>query len=395
MAQLRTSQKVQQLIDLLNSVSFSSSASRYSTSYEKAENKDEKEKYYITTAINYTNGRPHIGHAYEAVVTDIIARYHRTYGRDVFFLTGTDEHGQKVANTAQDLGKTPKQLCDENVQHFKDLNQKLLISNDYFVRTTDKNHYKLAQKMFQYALDKNDIYKGIYKGWYNEREECFISETDARNSDYKDAMTGKKLEQREEACYFFKMSKYQSQLINFLQNNPQFIQPINNYNLIMTRLEKPLEDLCVSRSTFNWGVPLPHDKEHVMYVWFDALTNYLSGIDYFNFEHCNKSHYWPADVHVIGRDIVWFHTVIWPCILFSCDIPLPKSVYCHGFVTDAQGTKMSKSLGNVINPFDMLNKYDVDTIRYFIASQGSFGEDIKWNIKDLEERHDAHLTYLW
>ncbi|ETO27397.1 methionyl-tRNA synthetase, partial [Reticulomyxa filosa] len=259
-------------------------------------------KFFLTTAINYTNGNPHVGHAYEALVSDIIARYHRIYGREVFFLTGTDEHGQKIAQKATSEGLTPQELCDENVQKFKALNDMLKISNDRFIRTTEHAHKQVAQEMFRRSLEKGDIYFSKYEGWYNPREEAYVTDSNAMKDNYKDPVTGKDYEKHQEQLYLFRMSKYQKQLVEHLKQHKDFIRPENVYNHILKRLEEPLRDLCVSRSkrTLDWGIPLPNDEDHVMYVWFDALTNYLSGIDYFQFQNKRLESFWPCDVHIIG-----------------------------------------------------------------------------------------------
>eukprot|EP01084_Bolivina_argentea_P166615 289233_1 len=392
--QLSTLQKIDELLKFVTSLptTTTNTESKQQTSEQKYNHEDDK--FYITTAIYYTNGKPHIGHAYEAVTSDIIARYHRIYGRNVFFLTGTDEHGEKVAKTASSKGLTPKELCDENVIAFKELNNLFQITNDYFIRTTDPNHYKLATQMFQLAYKNGDIYLGKYEGWYDIRNEKFLTEAQAKKTDYLDERGNKYTKQSEQA-YFFAMSKYQDRLINYIENNPHFIQPKAKHEDILYRLRNnKLEDLCVSRSTFDWGIPVPIDNKHVIYVWFDALSNYLTGIKYF--DNNSKLHtFWPADVHIIGKDIVWFHCVIWPCILMSCGIDLPLQVFCHGFVTDKDGKKMSKSVGNVIDPFIELKKYDADSLRYFIITQANFGNDLRWNSRDLEERHDAHLTHIY
>eukprot|EP01084_Bolivina_argentea_P166612 289228_1 len=392
---LLTSQKIDELLKFVTSLPGQSSQQRQLSSSIDESKYDENNKFYLTTAINYTNGKPHIGHAYEAVTSDVICRYHRNYGRDVFFLTGTDEHGQKVANTAEKQNKTPKQLCDENVAVFKQLNNKLRISNDYYIRTTDSDHYELAAKMFSIAHKNGDIYYSKYEGWYDIREERFLTETQAKETNYMDPVTNKKYTKQSEESYFFRMSKYHDRLLSHIRNNPNCIQPSKSYQLILNRLtEDKLQDLCVSRSTFSWGIPVPINDKHIIYVWFDALSNYLTGIKYFN-NNGGLSHYWPCNVHIIGKDIVWFHCVIWPCILMSCGIDLPLQVFCHGFVTDKDGKKMSKSVGNVIDPFIELKKYDADSLRYFIITQANFGNDLRWNSRDLEERHDAHLTHIY
>eukprot|EP01084_Bolivina_argentea_P166613 289229_1 len=400
--QLSTLQKIDELLKFVTSLptTTTNTESKQQTSEQKYNHEDDK--FYITTAIYYTNGKPHIGHAYEAVTSDIIARYHRIYGRNVFFLTGTDEHGEKVAKTASSKGLTPKELCDENVIAFKELNNLFQITNDYFIRTTDPNHYKLATQMFQLAYKNGDIYLGKYEGWYDIRNEKFLTEAQAKKTDYLDERGNKYTKQSEQA-YFFAMSKYQDRLINYIENNPHFIQPKAKHEDILYRLRNnKLEDLCVSRSTFDWGIPVPIDNKHVIYVWFDALSNYLTGIKYF--DNNSKLHtFWPADVHIIGKDIVWFHTVIWPCILFSCNIKLPKCVFCHGFVTDENGNKISKSDLNKISPdawkqydpFELLKTYNSDSLRYFIATHARYKEDLKWNVKDLKWKHDAHLVKIY
>jgi len=320
---------------------------------------------------------------------DIIARYHRNAGRDVFFCTGTDEHGMKIARAAEEQNWTPIQLCDHYVGKFQELNAKLQISYDRFIRTTEQQHKDLARLIFQRALDAGDIYKDTYEGWYNVREEKFVTETEASQSDFKDPVSGKPLTKMQEESYFFKMSKYQTQLIEHIKAHPEFIQPEERRHEILERLSRDkLQDLSVSRTTFSWGVPLPNDPKHVMYVWFDALSNYLSAVDY---PLGARARYWPANMHLIGKDIVWFHTVIWPCMLFSANVPLPRTVFCHGFINGPDGKKMSKSIGNVVDPWSMLDKYPVDSFRFFLLREGSFGSDINFVEGNLIERHNSEL----
>ena len=244
------------------------------------------------------------------------------------------------------------------------------------------------------SYENGDIYKAQYEGWYDVRNEKFLTETQAKETDYKDPVSGKEYTKNSEETYFFRMGKYQQRLLDHIRKNPLCIQPEKSYQLILRRLtDNKLEDLCVSRSTFDWGVPVPIDDKHIIYVWFDALSNYLTGIKYFNRSSSSELYkFWPCNVHIIGKDIVWFHCVIWPCILMSCNIPLPKKVFCHGFVMDKNGEKMSKSIGNVVDPFEVLKKHSSDSIRYFICTQATFGNDMRWNDKDLQQRHDAHLT---
>ena len=294
---------------------------------------DKKPKFYITTAINYTNGNPHIGHAYEAIVTDTIARFYRLFGYDVYFLTGTDEHGQKVASKAESLEKDPKELCDMYVMKFKELNAKLNISNNYFIRTTDPKHHVNAKALWNCCKESGDIYLDKYTGWYNVKEECFVTETDAKMHDYKDPTTGLEYTKVSESSYFFRLSKYQDFLIKYIEDNRDFITPDRYRNNILNRLKnQPLNDLSISRTTCNWGVPVPDDEDHVMYVWFDALSNYLTAVDVLDTTGTDQS-YWTEGniVHMIGKDITWFHCVIWPAMLQSAGIALPRMVYSHGY----------------------------------------------------------------
>lgn len=347
------------------------------------------ESFYITTAINYTNGYPHMGHAYEALVADVIARYHRNKGSDVFFSTGTDEHGMKISKTAEEHKKSPLDLCDYYVSKFKELNTKLCITNDTFIRTTDEKHKNLAQYIFQRVFDNGDIYKDVYEGWYNLREEKFVTEAEAAKDNYMDTVSGKNLSKMQEESYFFRLSKYQNQLIEYIMSHPSFIQPEERRNEILERLNSDtLQDLSISRTSFSWGILIPNDPKHVMYVWFDALTNYLSAVDY---PHGNNSRYWPANIHLIGKDIVWFHAVIWPCMLLSADIPLPRTIFCHGFINGPDGKKMSKSIGNVVDPMTTLDKYPIDTFRFFLIREGTLGSDINFTENNLKERHNSEL----
>ncbi|GLD95999.1 hypothetical protein PINS_up004677 [Pythium insidiosum] len=348
-----------------------------------------RERFYLTTAIHYTNGVPHMGHAYENVTSDVIARYHRIFGRDVYFLTGTDEHGQKIAQTAEANGVTPMELCDKYSAIFRQLTTDLNMSNDFFIRTTSDKHKKFVQWIFQRALDNGDIYLGTYEGWYNVREETFVTETEAQQTDFKDPTTGVPYKKMQEKSYFFKMSKYQERLVKHFHENPEFLQPEVRRQEILRRLEEPLQDLSASRTTFSHGIPLPNDPEHVMYVWFDALSNYLSAIDYPNGENAK---YWPASVHIIGKDITWFHCVIWPCILMSAGLPLPKRVFAHGFVNAKDGTKMSKSIGNVVDPYDMIGKFGLDSFRYFLVRSSRYGQDMPFSEDDLINIHNAELA---
>ncbi|CBZ51090.1 methionine--tRNAligase, related [Neospora caninum Liverpool] len=348
-----------------------------------------RERFYITTAINYTNGPPHMGHVYEAVTSDVVARFHRIAGKEVFFLTGTDEHGQKIANTAERVGKTPQEICDFFAAGFQEMNKKLHISNDQYIRTTQADHKAVCQWLWKRVQEKGDIYLDTYVGWYNEREETFVSEIEARLTDYKDPTSGKPLQKMEEASYFFRMSKYQERLLKHIHDNPDFIRPEERRKNILKRLEEPLLDLSCSRTTFTWGVPVPGDEKHVMYVWFDALTNYYSATA---MNDGARSAFWPANVHIIGKDIIWFHTVIWPCMLMAAELPLPKCVFGHGFVTAADGEKMSKSLGNVVDPNDILKEHDADSFRFYLVRETKYGNDLRFDEDALTATTNAELA---
>lgn len=350
--------------------------------------------YYLTTAISYTNGIPHIGHAYEAIIGDIIARYKKLEGKEVYYMTGADEHGQKIMKTAEEKGITPKELCDQNVEKFKELYRDLNIEYNRFIRTSDNYHYKTAQTVFQKCFDKGDIYLGDYIGWYSQREERFITELEAKSSEYKDPISNTPYQKISESSYFFKLEKYREQIKTYLNTQLKILPVSSIIEEILNRLESPLQDLSITRTSFNWGIPIniPKGENHVMYVWFDALTNYLSGLNFF--DNSPLSSYWPP-VHLIGRDILWFHIVIWPAILLSCDISLPNNIIVHGMITDSNGIKMSKSIGNVVDPFTLLLKYSSDQIRYYLIRAGSFGFDIKFSYSQLEDISDSDLANLY
>ena len=357
-------------------------------------NHDINKKFYITTAIAYTNGYPHIGHAYEFLSTDAIARYHRVLGYDTFFLTGSDEHGQKVAASAEKAGRTPIEHCDHFVTAFKELNRRLLVSNNDYLRTTSPIHEEYAQRLWKMCGDNGDIYLAQYEGYYNEREETFVTDTEAEAQNFIDPGTGLPLKRVTEESYFFRMSLYCDKLIQYIEENPTFIEPEQYRNNILSRLRKEgLKDLSLSRTSFSWGIPVPegYDKRHVMYVWFDALTNYITGIRALDVGD-ERNHYWPADRHVIGKDIIWFHCVIWPCMLLSAGVPLPKGVYAHGFVNGPDGRKMSKSYNNIVEPIEMLNKYPTDTLRYFFCSSVTYGADIDFLESNLVQMHNSELA---
>ncbi len=345
-----------------------------------------KQTYYITTAIDYPNAKPHLGHAYEKIVADMLARWHELSGEDVFLLTGTDEHGQKIEKAAKEAGKTTKQFVDEMSGYFKELCDKLNVRYKNFIRTTDKKHVKTATEIWTKVFDKGLIYKGTYSGLYCTGCEAFYTEKDV--PDGLCPVHQKAVENLSEESYFFKLSQFQQQLIQHIEQHPDFIQPESRRNEILSRLKEPLKDLSVSRTTFKWGIPVPQDKKHVIYVWFDALINYLSGISYPTTKY---QKYWPPQCHLIGKDITWFHTVIWPAILFAAELPLPKTVYCHGWLT-VNGQKMSKSLGNVVDPAYLAETYGADPLRYALLREVPAGEDGDFSEKILVDRNNSDLA---
>ncbi len=340
-------------------------------------------KFYITTAIDYPNANPHLGHAYEKIVADVFARWHRLKNEKVFYSYGLDEHGQKINAVAESKDLSPKKFVDQQHAIFKKFMKSINVSNDALVRTTDAKHEKFCQEAFQKVLDKKEIYKGEYKGNYCIYEETFY--TDFQLDDGNCPECGRPTKIVSEEAYFFKLNKYQDQLVKHIEANPDFIKPESRKNEILSRLKgDELRDLCVSRSSFSWGIPLPNDSEHIIYVWFDALLNYLSIINY-------PSELWPADVQVIGKDILWFHAVIWPAMLMALDIPLPKTVYAHGFINDASGEAMSKSKGNVIDPVELVDLYGVDALRFYLLRTVPSGEDGNFSEKDLIAKYNGEL----
>jgi len=346
-----------------------------------------KPTFYITTAIDYPNAKPHMGHAYEKIISDFIARWHRLLGEDVFFLTGTDEHGQKIERTALSQGKKPKELVDGMVLHFEELLKKLNISNDDFIRTTEKRHTKVCQQIFQQVLDKGDIYLGKYEGLYCTGCEAFYTEKDLFKG--KCPVHQKEPEKISEESYFFKMSKYQQKLLDYISQHPEFILPDFRRNEIVNWIKEGLKDISVSRKSTKWGIPLLNDKSHFIYVWFDALLNYISALGGVEGKKFKK--YWPANVHIIGKDINRFHTVIWPAILFSAGINLPKTVHSHGFV-NIGGEKMSKSRGITLDPLNLAEKYGADRLRYFLLRETPAGADCEFSEEALINRNNSELA---
>tara|TARA_R110000868_G_scaffold32343_3_gene117657 strand:+ start:18217 stop:19692 length:1476 start_codon:yes stop_codon:yes gene_type:complete len=342
-------------------------------------------KFYITTAIDYPNGTPHMGHAYEKVVTDCYARWNRLLGNETHFLTGTDENGQKLVESAQKSGTPTKEYVDAQVAGFRELCQKLNLSHDDFIRTTEKRHADVASDFWRKLEAKGDIYFGSYSGKYCLACESFYTELQAPDGICPDHKS--ELALKEEEGFFFKMSKYEDFILKFLRSNPQFVVPKNSYNEVLKRLEaEPLRDLAISRPNKDaWGIPVPGNEKFIMYTWFDALINYYSALDE------KQREFWPADVHVIGKDIIWFHCVIWPCMLNALDLPLPKQVYVHGMILAEDGRKMSKSLGNGVDPSDMLSKYPLDTFRYYLLRAISAQSDGSFSEQELIDKHNNEL----
>lgn len=345
--------------------------------------------FYITTPIYYVNDVPHIGHAYTTVAADIMSRFKRMCGYDVFFLTGTDEHGQKIEQAASKKGIKPKELADSVVERYKTLWKTLNISNDGFVRTTDEAHKKTVQKIFQKMKENGDIYLDEYEGWYCTPCETYWTETQLLDGNCCPSCR-RETTKLKESSYFFKMSKYQEKLLKHIEDHPDFIKPTSRKNEIISFVKDGLKNLSVSRVSFKWGIPVPEDNDHVIYVWIDALTNYISALDYFN-EKSPLKKYWPADFHLVGKDILRFHTVYWPTMLMSAGIELPKSVFAHGWWT-VEGQKMSKSLGNAIDPHWLVEKFGVDQIRYFLMREVPFGLDGDFSFKALIHRINSDLS---
>ena len=352
----------------------------------------ENKKFYMTTAIAYTSGKPHIGNTYEFVLADAIARYKRSQGYDVWFQTGTDEHGQKIELKAQEAGKSPKEFVDGVAAQVKEIADMMNTSYDYFIRTTDEYHEKQVQKMFKKMYEKGDIYKGYYEGMYCTPCESFFTESQLVDGKCPDC--GREVQPAKEEAYFFKMSKYADRLIEHINTHPEFIQPVSRKNEMMNNFLLPgLQDLCVSRTSFKWGIPVDFDPKHVTYVWLDALTNYITGIGYDcdgeSTEQFNKN--WPADLHLIGKDIIRFHTIYWPIFLMSLDLPLPKQIFGHPWLLQGDG-KMSKSKGNVIYADELVDMFGVDAVRYFLLHEMPFDNDgvITWEL--MVERINSDLA---
>ena len=349
--------------------------------------------YYVTTAIAYPNGAPHIGHAYEAIATDAIARFMRLDGFDVFFLTGTDEHGIKMLQTAAKEGITPRELVERNVPRFKAMVAMLNCSNDAFIRTTEPRHHRASEAIWE-AMEKNgDIYLGKYSGWYSVRDEAYYDQSETRldAAGVRIGPNGTPVEWVEEESYFFRLSAYQDKLLELYASDPNYVLPRERFNEVMSFVKGGLKDLSISRTTFDWGVRVPGNPKHVMYVWVDALTNYITAVGYPDVNSEKFRRYWPADLHVIGKDIVRFHAVYWPAFLISAGVAVPKRIFSHGFLFN-RGEKMSKSVGNVIDPFDLVKAYGADPLRYFFLREVPFGQDGNYSHEAIINRINADLA---
>ena len=342
--------------------------------------------FYITTPIYYVNDKPHIGHAYTTILADVISRHFRDMGRDVFFLTGLDEHGQKVQQAAENKGVSPIEHCNEMAPRFMSLWSKLHIQYTDFIRTTEKRHSTIVQSILQKVYDKGDIYEDSYEGLYSVSEERFITQKEADSGDFRD------VRELKEKNYFFKMSNYQEKLVEHIHNNPSFIQPEHRKNEVLGFLRSPLEDLCISRpkSRLSWGIEIPFDKDYVTYVWFDALINYISAIGYESNQEKYKT-YWPVDFHLIGKDILTTHSVYWPTMLMSAELPLPKAIFAQGWWLSDQ-TKMSKSLGNVVDPLDLIDTYGVDPIRFYLMKEMVLGQDANFSMDSFIKCYNSDLA---
>ncbi|MBM3572991.1 MAG: methionine--tRNA ligase [Alphaproteobacteria bacterium] len=344
--------------------------------------------YYITTPIYYVNDSPHIGHAYTTLACDVLARFMRLDGYDVRFLTGTDEHGQKVEKSARSAGMDPQAFTDKVSQNFRDLGQLMNFSNDDFIRTTEPRHIAACQGIWRKLQAAGDIYLGSYAGWYSVRDEAFYAESELVNGK---APTGADVEWVEESSYFFKLSAWQDRLLQFYEANPDFIAPKSRRNEVVSFVKGGLQDLSVSRTTFGWGVPVPGEPKHIMYVWLDALTNYITAVGYPDEANANFTKYWPADLHMVGKDILRFHAVYWPAFLMAAGVKPPKRVFAHGWWTN-EGQKISKSLGNVIVPSELVARYGLDQLRYFLLREVPFGQDGDFSHAAMVRRMNTDLA---
>ena len=349
--------------------------------------------YYITTPIYYPSAKPHMGHAYSSIVSDVIARFKRLDGYNVEFLTGTDEHGLKIQRVAEDKGIDPKMFCDEISQTFRNLSKTLNLTNTDFIRTTESRHIKSVQHLWNILEKKNEIYLSKYSGWYSVSDEAFYSENEIKeeNGVNISEISGSKVEWVEEESYFFKLSKWQNNLLKFYDENPKFILPKSRRNEVVSFVKSGLKDLSISRKSFSWGIKVPNNKDHVIYVWLDALTNYLSALNYPDLNSTKYKNFWPADVHMIGKDILRFHAIYWPAFLLAADLPPPKRVYGHGWILSGE-EKMSKSKGNILDPLEIVEKYGLDPLRYYLLKEVSFGNDGSITQEKLEDCINSDLA---
>ena len=348
--------------------------------------------FYLTTAIHYPNGKPHIGHAYETIAADVLARFQRLRGREVRFQTGTDEHGLKMAQKARDLDVTPRALADEMSSYFKGLFDKLGITYDRFIRTTEEEHHRASQELWRRMEAKGDLYLDRYEGWYSVRDEAFYDESELSDGEGEEKLSpqGTPVEWTAEETWFFRLSAYGDKLLAHFEAHPEFVQPESRRNEVLRFIEGGLRDLSISRTSFDWGVKVPGADDHVMYVWVDALTNYLTGLG-FPDETQNMAKFWPADVHLIGKDITRFHAVYWPAFLMSADLALPRKIFAHGFLLN-RGQKESKSVGNVTDPGELVDRFGVDVLRYFLLRDFTFGQDGSYSPEAIVNRGNSELA---
>jgi methionyl-tRNA synthetase len=341
--------------------------------------------FYITTPIYYPSGKPHMGHAYSSIITDIFARFKRLENYNVLFLTGTDEHGQKIQKEAEKNNKDPKVFCDELSSKFKSLTKILNLSNNDFIRTTEQRHHNSVIEIWNRLVSSGDIYLDKYSGWYSVSDEAFYDEDEIEDQDKKkiSKTSGSEVQWIEEESYFFKLSDWSNKLLNHYKKNSEFILPQSRKNEVVSFVEKGLKDLSISRTSFTWGIPVPNNKKHVIYVWLDALTNYISALNFPDTNDDKYKNYWPADVHIIGKDILRFHAVFWPAFLLAAKLPLPKRIFGHGWIL-SDDKKMSKSLGNILDPIEIVNKYGIDQLRYYLIKEVSLGNDGSISMKNLK-----------
>ena len=342
--------------------------------------------FYITTPIYYPSGKPHMGHAYSSIIADIFARFKRLENYNVRFLTGTDEHGLKIQREAEKNSKQPKAFCDELSLKFKSLSKTLNLSNNDFIRTTEKRHHKAVNEIWDRLVKSNDIYLSKYSGWYSVSDEAYYDndEIESKNNIKVAKVSGSRVEWVEEESFFFKLSSWEKKLLDFYQSNPNFILPKSRRNEVVEFVKGGLKDLSVSRTSFSWGIPVPKNNKHVIYVWLDALTNYLSSLDFPDQKNIKYKNFWPADVHIIGKDILRFHAIYWPAFLMAAKLPLPKRVYGHGWILSDE-KKMSKSLGNILDPLEIINEYGIDPLRYYLVKEVSLGNDGSISLKSLHD----------